>query len=102
MNEIQETPFDQWFEVRFLIDRNINSPIIVSENKTQLTKFRRFKTVTQEILDKPDKSIVELRREIVLKFFVTMKTALDYINYANLIIEEYNDYKSIEKRAKKQ
>jgi hypothetical protein len=30
-----------------------------------------------------------LRKEIALAFFVSMRTALDYLNYAKMVLEKY-------------
>jgi hypothetical protein len=86
--------FDYWFDSRFLMNLNYAAPIIVSENRNQNAKFHRIKQVAQIILDNPDKPIDQLRREIATKFFVTMRTALDYINYSRLIIEEFRKFKA--------
>lgn len=81
--------FDSWFDNKFQLNLDCSAPYMISENKTQLAKYARMKEISKMILENPDSDIQEMRRKIALRFFVTMRTALDYLNYAKLIVVEY-------------
>jgi hypothetical protein len=86
--------FRQWFERDFLLTRKLWSPIIHSENKIQWAKFKRIEDVALLLLENSDKSVSDLRRLVALTYFVNMRTASDYLNYAKMLIEEFQAFKT--------
>lgn len=81
--------FERWFKSSFLFSRESSSPLLVSENKAMREKFERICLVCKRILDNPKTDIEILRKEVAMKFFVNMRTSLDYINYAKIVLDEY-------------
>jgi hypothetical protein len=79
--------FAKWFDSVFLFSRDPASTILNSDSKTIKAKYARIREVCKRMLDKPNKSIKELRQEIALDFFISMRIALDYINYCELVIK---------------
>ena len=64
--------FEYWYNNDYLLSRSNYSPLVFSRNRTAEARFQRIK-------------------EIALKFMVSMRIALDYLNFANLIIKKYNE-----------
>lgn len=81
--------FEQWFKSSFLFSRRNTSPILITENKTMQGKFERICDVAKLILDNPKTPIENLRKRVAVDFFISMRCALDYINYAKIILEKY-------------
>jgi hypothetical protein len=86
--------FKQWFETTFLLSRSLGSPLLLSESKSQNAKFHRIENVAILLFEDPNRPLEEFRKKIALTFFVNMRTALDYINYAKMIIEEWRQQKA--------
>lgn len=82
--------FSEWFDGQFICSRDEASPLLISENKTIKGKYLRIKKVCLLILSNPKMSDVEIRKEIAMMFFVSMRCALDYLNYAKIVIDKYN------------
>ena len=55
-------------------------------------KFIRIELVCKMILENPKKDVPELRRMVAMRFFVSMRCALDYINYAKIVLGEWNAF----------
>jgi|GEM_PF-5855613 hypothetical protein len=85
--------FEQWFKGFFMCSREPSSLLIISDNKTIEGRFVRILEVCKMILDNPQKDIKTLRKEVALKFFITMRGSLDYLNYAQLIISKWEEFK---------
>ena len=81
--------FSEWYDGQFLCSRDEASLILISENKTVKGKYLRIKKVCLFILSNSTMSDVEIRKEIAMMFFVSMRCALDYLNYAKIIINKY-------------
>jgi hypothetical protein len=86
-NKIEK--FDEWYYGYFLASRDPTSPILVGENKQVQAKFARIGVVCKFILIYPEFSLQEMRKKIAKELFVSMRCALDYINYAKLVLEEW-------------
>jgi hypothetical protein len=82
--------FSEWFNGEFLCSRDIASPLLVSENPEVKARFIRIEKVCEIILENPNADNDWLRKEVALRLFVSMRCALDYLNYARLIIDKYN------------
>lgn len=85
--------FSEWFDGTFLCSRQSSSPILVSENRTEKARFIRVREICEMILNNPKKSQESLREEIALKYFLTMRVALDYFHFSQLVIREYEKFK---------
>lgn len=83
--------FEQWFKSSFLFSRESSSPLLVSENKIMQRKFERICGVAKLILDNPKIPVEKLRKKVAMNYFISMRCALDYISYAKLILEEWNN-----------
>ena len=82
--------FEQWYKGIFLCTRSPASPLLISDNKSSEAKSLRILEVCKMILDNPKSDDETLRREIAMRFLISMRIALDYLNYAKLIIDKYN------------
>jgi hypothetical protein len=85
--------FEEWFNSTFLFSRDPTSVILNSEHKTIEAKYKRIGEVCKRILDDPKKPTQQLREEIAVDFFISMRCALDYINYAKLVLAKWKDRK---------
>ena len=85
----KEKLFEYWFDNAFVCTRNPYSPILAFGDKRQLLKQEIIKQVCLVLISQK-RNTEELRKDIALSFFISMRTALDYINYAKLILEFYN------------
>ena len=85
--------FEKWYYGTFLCSRDPSSPILISENRTYQAKLIRILFVSKALLNNPKKNIQEIRREVATQFFVSMRCALDYINYSKGIIKEWENRK---------
>ena len=82
--------FEEWFDGQFLCSRDEASQLIMSENKTVKGKYLRIKKVCLYILSNPTMKDEDIRKEIAMMFFVSMRCALDYLNYAKIVLDKYN------------
>lgn len=82
--------FEKWYKSNFICTLSPCSPLIISDNKTMEGKMLRILEVCKMLLDNPKKNPEELRKEIAMKFFLTMRCSLDYLNYAKLVIVKWN------------
>lgn len=87
--------FQEWFYNTYTRNISYYSPAYTSEksNKAQDQKAQRIVEVTSNIIQNGDSTDAQLGRKVALRYFVTMRTALDYLNYAQLMLDEW-----IEKR----
>lgn len=85
--------FEHWFNSTFLFSRDPTSMILNSENKAIIERYSRICEICKRRLSKPNQPVGELRKEIAMDMFVTMRIALDYINYANLVLEQWHNRK---------
>lgn len=85
--------FDDWYNSTFLFSRDPSSPIICSENKSAIARFRRNGEIAKMLLENPDSQ--EVREEVILRFDLTSRVALDTINKVKLILREYNKAKGL-------
>ena len=81
--------FEEWFKGYFMCSRESSSPLIISDNKTFEGRADRILKVCKLILDNPNKDTETLRKEVAMRFFITMRGSLDYLNYAKLIIDKW-------------
>ena len=85
--------FEEWFNSTFLFSRDPTSVIINSGHKTIEAKYKRIGEVCKRILDNPNKPQEQLREEIALDMFISMRCALDYLTYSKLILRKWQEYK---------
>lgn len=85
--------FGRWFNSTFLFSRDPTSMILNSDSKAVMERYSRICEICKRMLNKPNRPIEELRKEIAVDMFVTMRISLDYINYAKLILEEWHNRK---------
>ncbi len=83
--------FEEWYHSTFLFSRDPYSQILSGENKALKAKYGRICEVCKRMLDYPNKPIQELRKEIAVDMVVSMRCALDYINYAKLVLKEWKN-----------
>ncbi len=88
MNKTED--FSEWFDGQFLCSRDEASQLMMSENKTVKGKYLRIKKVCLFILSNPTIKDEDIRKEIAMMFFVSMRCALDYLNYSKIVIDKYN------------
>jgi hypothetical protein len=88
MKKAELEKFEQWFDSGFLLSRNPCSTILNFQDKKEMQKQARTKEICLMMLRQKWKSEA-LRKEIALAFFVSMRTALDYLNYAKMVLEKY-------------
>lgn len=81
--------FSEWFDGEFLCSRDMASPLLVYENPEVKARFSRIRKVCEIILENPEADIDWLRKEIALQLFVSWRCALDYLNYAKLVIDKW-------------
>lgn len=86
--------FEQWFNTTFLFSRQAASPLLVSESKTMKARFIRIREVAVMLIKNPTKEVQEIRIEIAMKYFVSMRCALDYVNYAKMVIIQFQNRKT--------
>ncbi len=93
--------FEKWFDNTFLSTRNPCSTILNIQDRREILKHKKMKEVCLMMLRQNWKTD-ELRRELALSFFVSMRTALDYVDYAKMILELYTHPSPLspEKRSK--
>jgi hypothetical protein len=84
--------FEQWYKGFFICSLSPSSPLLISDNKTIEGKSLRILEVCKMILDNPKQNDETLRKEIAMRFFITMRGALDYLNYAKLVLQKYKSY----------
>lgn len=82
--------FEQWFDGQFLCSLDPSSPLLVSENPEVKARFVRIKKTCSIVLENPNKDTEWVRKKIALTLFVSMRCALDYLNYAKLVIDKWN------------
>ncbi len=87
--------FEEWYNSTFLFSRDPYSQILSGENKALKAKYARICAVCKRLLDFPDKPNEELRKEIAMEMMVSMRCALDYINYANLVLNEWEKHRKV-------
>ena len=78
--------FKEWFNNTFLFNRSPAS-LLIQNNSASNLRFARIQEVAEMIIDNPNNP--KLRQEVALKFFVSMRIALDYINYAKIVLEKW-------------
>jgi hypothetical protein len=81
--------FEEWFKSSFLFSRGAASPLLVSENKTMKAKFLRICEVCKLLIENPEKDTQEIREQIAMKYFISMRCSLDYINYAKVVLRQW-------------
>jgi hypothetical protein len=81
--------FSEWFDNAFLCSRDPSSPLLVSENPEVKARFLRIKKSCLLILENPKADDDWLRKEIAITIFVSLRCALDYLNYAKLVIQKW-------------
>jgi hypothetical protein len=82
--------FEEWYKSLFICSLSPASPLLLSDNKAVEGKSLRMLEICKMILDNPKQDDETIRKEIALHFFITMRVALDYLNYAKLIIDKWN------------
>jgi hypothetical protein len=90
MGATKSEQFEEWYKGSFLCTLSPASPLLISDNKALEGKSLRILEVCKIILENPKKEDELIRREIALRFLISMRVALDYLNYAKLIIDKYN------------
>lgn len=84
--------FREWFTQDYLMQSPISSQLL-NGNKTIADRQERICQVAELLMAREGDLIEILRQEIATKYFVTMRCALDYINYATLFINVYKKRK---------
>ena len=92
MDDKKTSDFSEWYDGQFLCSRDEASPLLISENKPIKGKFIRIKKVCILILSNPTMNDVDIRKEIAMMFFISMRCALDYLNYAKIVLDKYNKF----------
>lgn len=82
--------FEEWYKSSFICSLSPTSLLIISDNKTIEGKSFRILEVCKMILDNPKVDTETLRKEVAMRFFITMRGSLDYLNYAKLILIKWN------------
>lgn len=90
MNNMKKQTFREWFFKDYLMQTNISSPLLIG-NKAISDRQERICQVAEYIIKNKNKSIENIREEIAMKFFITMRCSLDYLNYAGLFIEKWKN-----------
>jgi len=90
MGATKSEQFEEWYKGFFICSLSPASPLLISSNKTIEGKSLRMLEICKMILDNPKQDDETIRKEIALRFFITMRVALDYLNYAKLVIDKYN------------
>ena len=69
------------------------SSVLLNGNKAIAERQERICKVAEKMLDKSNEAatIEDIRKEVATEFFVTMRCALDYIHYAALFINVYQN-----------
>jgi hypothetical protein len=80
--------FREWFTKDYLMQSPLSSQLLTG-NKAISERQERICCVAEILLSREGELIENLRQEIATKYFVTMRCALDYINYATLFINVY-------------
>jgi hypothetical protein len=91
MGATKSEQFEKWYDTTFLFSRKAASPLLVSESKTMKARFIRIKEVAMMLFENPEKDTQLIRAEIAMKYFVSMRCALDYINYAKIVVEQFKN-----------
>jgi len=81
-------PFREWFTNDYLMKVNLSSQL-VSGNRQIALRQERICVVAETIIAHPKMSMEELRKQISIELFVTMRSALDYINHAKMLIDKW-------------
>ena len=81
--------FREWFTKDYVMQTNLSASIVTG-NKSISDRQDRICLVAEKILNNPSMPIKQLREEIAVELFVTLRCALDYIHYAQLLINVYN------------
>lgn len=84
--------FEEWFKGSFMCNLSPTSPLLISDNKTFEGKYLRILEVCKMMLNNPNKDIETMRKEVAMKFFLSMRCSLDYLNYAKLLLQKYKSY----------
>ena len=90
MGATKSEQFEEWYKSLFICSLSPASSLLISDNKSVEGKSLRMLEICKMILDNPKKDDEIIRKEIALRFFITMRVALDYLNYAKLVIDKYN------------
>jgi hypothetical protein len=90
MIKVKHKSFREWFKNDYLMRVNLSSELI-NGNKTLSMRQERICVTAEKIIANPSISLEELRRKISIEFFITMRCALDYINYAKMLIDEWKE-----------
>lgn len=80
--------FKEWFMNDYLMQTNLSSPLLTG-NKAISERQHRICFVGEKILINPNIPMEQLREEISLELFITLRCSLDYINYAKMLIKEW-------------
>jgi hypothetical protein len=67
--------------------------LLNSECKLLRERFDRIGEVCKMMIKNPKQDPEKLREEVALDFFVSLRIALDYLNYAKLVLKKWNEYK---------
>jgi hypothetical protein len=84
--------FREWFTQDYLMQSPLSSQLL-NGNKSISDRQERICQVAELLISREGDKIEILRQEIATKYFVTMRCALDYINYATLFINVYKKRK---------
>lgn len=89
MGATKSEQFEEWYKGSFLCTLSPASPLLISDNKSVEGKSLRILEVCKIIIENPKQEDEVTREEIALRFFISMRVALDYLNYAKLIISKW-------------
>jgi hypothetical protein len=86
--------FREWFSTDYLMQAP-HSSLLMSNNSFINDRKERICQVAEKILKSTSNpNISEIREEVAIEFFVSMRCALDYITFALLLINIYNKSKN--------
>jgi hypothetical protein len=89
--KMKNKTFREWFFQDYLMQSSISSQLLIG-NKSISERQERICQVAELILSKDTNTIDNIRKDIIIKFFISSRCALDYINYATLFINVYHNY----------
>jgi hypothetical protein len=85
--------FEEWYKSLFICSLSPASPLLISDNKAVEGKSLRMLEICKMILDNPNQEDETTREEIALRFFISMRVSLDYLHYARMILEKWDESK---------
>lgn len=82
--------FSKWFQEEYVEHLSPYSVVYGTEgSKFQHEQKAQRILYVCELLISEKLSIDEIRKDVALQFFCSMRTSLDYINYAKMLIEKW-------------